>query len=95
MQQAVNGLWNFTDDMFFTDEVEETLIKKSVVFDNNPVREQWTHDVTAMLARATLTHPDQDNFMRIGGKQGLHSEYLGFILAEMQFLPRAYPDATW
>ena len=49
------------------------------------------HDV---LAEATLGIPDS-SFMQKGGKQGQHSEHLGHMLATMQFLPRAYPDATW
>ena len=50
--------------------------------------------VDAVLAQATLKRPD-NGFVRKGGKQGTHTEHLGYILAEMQFLQRAYPGASW
>ena len=52
------------------------------------------NSVKLVLEEATLEMPS-DEFMQEGGKTGIHTEHLGFILAEMQFLPRAYPDATW
>jgi ring-1,2-phenylacetyl-CoA epoxidase subunit PaaC len=95
-QDAVDDLWVFTDDLFFADEVEAVLAAKGIVpGDVMQMKEEWLAEVNGKLAQATLTHPDVDNFMRTGGKQGRHSEYLGHLLAEMQFLPRAYPDATW
>jgi ring-1,2-phenylacetyl-CoA epoxidase subunit PaaC len=51
--------------------------------------------VAEILAEATLAMPPADAWMQRGGKQGRHSEHLGFILAEMQFLQRAYPGAQW
>jgi ring-1,2-phenylacetyl-CoA epoxidase subunit PaaC len=94
-QEAVDALWLFTDDLFQTDETEEILSARSIVFPMEPVQEKWTSQVGELLRRATLRAPEADNFMRKGGKQGRHTEYLGHLLAEMQFLPRAYPDARW
>ncbi len=94
-QQAVDDLWILTDDLFFTDETEEVLERKKITGPMQPLRERWTEQVHALLRDATLGHPESDNFMRTGGKQGKHTEYLGHLLADMQFLPRAYPDAVW
>ena len=58
------------------------------------LRAQWEEEIKRLLSEATLVMPT-DNFMQSGGKEGVHTEYLGFILAEMQYLPRAYPDAQW
>ncbi len=94
-QQAVDDLWIFTDDLFYTDTVEETLSKSGVAPLDPNLQTRWKEEVTARLEQATLKHPEVNNYMRVGGKQGNHSEYLGHLLAELQFLPRAYPDATW
>ena len=66
--------------------------EKGILPDN--LKEQWMSNVKAVLDEATLTMPS-DEWMQEGGKTGSHTEHLGYILAEMQFLPRAYPDATW
>jgi ring-1,2-phenylacetyl-CoA epoxidase subunit PaaC len=58
------------------------------------IETQWRENVAAVLAEATLDMPD-DQWMATGGKQGQHSEHMGFLLAEMQHLQRAYPGATW
>jgi len=58
------------------------------------LRPLWEETVNAALAEATLERPAAQT-MLTGGKQGRHTEHLGFLLAEMQFLPRAYPDARW
>ena len=58
------------------------------------LRPAWDQHVGRTLAEATLKAPDR-NYAQKGGKRGVHSEHLGFILAEMQFLQRAYPDAKW
>ena len=62
------------------------------------LKPEWDRTVADVLAEATLAHPGQvwqHGVKGTGGKTGVHSEYLGFILAEMQFLQRAYPGATW
>ena len=61
------------------------------------LKEEWLTKVKAVFAEATLALPavQEGAFMQIGGKEGRHTEYLGYILAEMQYLQRAYPDAKW
>jgi ring-1,2-phenylacetyl-CoA epoxidase subunit PaaC len=59
------------------------------------LRSDWLSMVGHTLSRATLTQPSPEAWMQKGGKQGRHSEHMGFLLAEMQFLQRAYPGQQW
>lgn len=95
LQQAVNELWSFVDDMFVMDEVDQMMVKAGIGVDLNAVREKWESAVSSVLSESKVTKPQANNFLRVGSRNGEHTEYLGYILAEMQFLPRAYPDARW
>ena len=96
MQTAVDDLWRFTGEMIEADEVEQTLFKAGIGPDPEQLVADWKGLVNEVLAEATLTPPPEDAWMYRGAKVGHHTEHLGFILAEMQFLQRAYPDAkTW
>ena len=92
MQAALDDLWPYVGEMFIPDAVDEALAGD--VPDLATIRERWEATVTPVLEEATLTRPDND-FAQTGGKTGRHSEHLGYLLAEMQFLQRAYPGATW
>jgi ring-1,2-phenylacetyl-CoA epoxidase subunit PaaC len=94
MQRGVDDLWMFTGELFEIDEVEAILIEEGIAADNSSVYEAWNTMVTDAIKEATLKRP-ADGYMQTGGRNGVHSENLGFILAEMQYLPRAYPDAKW
>jgi ring-1,2-phenylacetyl-CoA epoxidase subunit PaaC len=93
-QAAVDELWTFTGEMFVADDVELALIDDGTAADVRVLHPQWQASVDDVLAEATLTRPGE-TFVRTGGKQGVHGEAFGRLLAEMQFLQRAYPDATW
>jgi len=94
VQASLDDLWRFTGEMFAPDDVDDDI---RAAF-NGPhlevVEAQWRENVAAVLAKATLTMPE-DQWMAAGGKQGQHSEHFGFLLAEMQHLQRAYPGASW
>jgi len=94
MQAAIDDLWMYTGEMFAADAVEVSLIDSGVAADVRALRAPWERTVEAVLAEATLTVPTGD-FAQRGGKQGRHTEHLGHLLTEMQFLQRAYPDARW
>lgn len=94
IQQALNDLWMFTGDLFAMNEVDEVLIKEGIAFDLKEIKKQWDNTVNEVLHRATLQRPE-DGFMQKGRLEGRHAECLGHLLAEMQFLPRAYPEAKW
>lgn len=92
MQQGISENWMFTGEMFEMDEVETLLAGVSV--DVAEIKEKWLNQVSKVIAEATLTLPT-DTYMQTGGRNGIHTEYLGHILSEMQYLQRAYPTATW
>jgi ring-1,2-phenylacetyl-CoA epoxidase subunit PaaC len=95
MQNAVNDLWMFTDEMFQADAVDQAMVAQGVAPDLASLRAPWIAHVTEIFQEATLDVPPLNAWMQKGGKQGVHTENLGYLLAEMQFLPRAYPGATW
>ena len=94
MCAAVDGLWSYTGELFEMDAIDRELIAQGVAADLEPLRAPWREVVKNTFAEATLTIPQNDWAQR-GGKRGVHSEHLGYLLAEMQFLQRAYPNATW
>jgi ring-1,2-phenylacetyl-CoA epoxidase subunit PaaC len=94
MQAAVTDLWSFTGEMFTADAVDERLAVQGIAPNPATLREPWLQHVTEVFHAATLTLPS-DTWMQQGGKQGRHTEHLGYLLAEMQFLQRAYPGAKW
>ena len=73
----------------------DAYLAAGVAPDGAELRSHWLAHVDAIFKEATLTMPPADAWMQSGGKQGRHSEHLGYVLAEMQFLQRAYPGATW
>ena len=94
-QAAIYNLWKFTDDLFDNTEEDDLLIKEKIVPDLKEIKEKWIKSVKEAVISATLKLPDNEVFMVKGSRRGNHTEHLGYILAEMQFLPRAYPDAKW
>lgn len=94
MQQAINDHWPFTGELFVADEVDAAFESLYTGPNLESIREQWNINVAAVLAEATLSKPE-DGWMAAGGKQGRHSEHLGYLLAEMQHLQRSHPGATW
>jgi ring-1,2-phenylacetyl-CoA epoxidase subunit PaaC len=93
-QAAVDELWPFTGEMFEVDPVERALIEAGVGPDPAPLKATWDRTVGDVLAEATLARP-RDGWMQSGGRSGRHTESLGHLLADLQFMQRAYPGATW
>lgn len=94
MQQSVDDLWMYTGELFDADAVDREMAAAGVAPDPAALREPWLATVQQVFAEATLAMPGE-TYMQRGGKQGVHTEKLGFLLAEMQYLQRAYPDARW
>jgi len=98
MQKALERLWPYTGELFATDAVDLALVEAGVAPDPRALREPWLAAVQAVLAEATLETPRGEwmqGARRGGGRQGVHTEHLGHMLAQMQFLQRAYPGAQW
>lgn len=98
MQQAIDALWMYTGELFSADAVDRELAAAGIDADFSPLVGAWRERVEVVLGLATLELP-RDTWVldgkRGGGKQGVHTEHLGHLLAEMQFLQRAYPGAQW
>lgn len=94
MQQAVNDLWMYTGELFLASDAENAAVAAGVGVDIAKIAPRWTEKVSEVLAEATLAIPT-GTWMQKGGKNGIHSEHLGFILAEMQHMQRAYPGMDW
>ncbi|MEL2242902.1 phenylacetate-CoA oxygenase subunit PaaC [Leclercia adecarboxylata] len=94
MQQAVNDLWRFTAELFEADEIDLALAADGIAVDPRSLRDEWEAEVFAGLNEATLSVPSESAY-RTGGRKGLHTEHLGPMLAEMQYLQRVYPGQQW
>jgi ring-1,2-phenylacetyl-CoA epoxidase subunit PaaC len=94
LREALADLWPFTGEMFETDETEQALIEAGIAVDPRLLRPIWFETVDRVFAEAGLARP-KDGWMQTGGRRGEHSEHLGHLLADLQFMQRAYPGATW
>lgn len=94
MQEALDQLWSYTGELFASDHVDTAMAAAGLSPDPATLRDEWEKTVGEVFSEATLTVPEGD-FAHLGGLTGRHSEHLGHLLADMQFLQRAYPGATW
>ncbi|MEC9303712.1 MAG: 1,2-phenylacetyl-CoA epoxidase subunit PaaC [Bacteroidota bacterium] len=94
VQQSLNFLWQFTGEFFEMDDVDKEMLNEGIGVDNKKLKGKWDKLIIDTLNKAKLKKPE-DGYMATGSKKGIHTEHLGFLLAEMQYLPRAYPDAKW
>lgn len=94
VQLALDEHWIFVDELFETDALDDAMTAARIGPDLKSLRPAWDTMVDRVLAEATLTRPEAE-FPRSGGRSGAHSEYLGFILSDLQFMQRAYPDMEW
>ncbi len=94
MQTSLDDLWVYTGALFEESEVDTEALNTGFGVDLSIVKNYWDQKVTEILNLATLKRPTSTWTQR-GGKQGRHSEHLGYILAEMQYLQRTYPGQAW
>lgn len=94
MNEALDELWRFTGEMFIPAKYEAYVAKEGVGVNVSDLKHLWIEKVKEVLEEATLILPSH-TFMQTGGKEGRHTEHLGYLLADMQFLQRAYPGAQW
>lgn len=95
MQKALELLWPYVGEMFKADDVEIALQTEGVIPDLDELRTSYDQQITQVIHEATLQLPES-GFAHQGGKNGFrHSEHLGHLLTQMQWLQRAYPGASW
>ena len=93
-QAALDGLWPYVPELFEADDLDREIAASGFGVDPSTLRDDFDAAIEETIARATLRKPAEGRGQR-GGKSGRHSEHLGHILATMQFLQRAYPEANW
>jgi len=94
MQHAINELWMYTGELFLMNETDTRAVKEGIGVNIEALKPKWMERVQAVLQEATLTMPT-GTWMQQGGREGKHSEHLGYILAEMQYMQRTYPGMEW
>ncbi|MCA6449780.1 MAG: phenylacetate-CoA oxygenase subunit PaaC [Chitinophagaceae bacterium] len=95
MLHAIEELWSFTGELFEATTYEQQSVNDGYGVAFQEIQHSWMKKVGLVFEEATLPIPAANIWMQSGGKKGIHTEHLGFILAEMQFLQRAYPGAEW
>lgn len=94
MQVALNDCWMFTGELFKANEADKLMLGAEIGVDLVEVESNWIDRISAIINEATLSTPT-NTWMQEGGKEGKHSEHLGYILTELQFVQRAYPNMKW
>jgi ring-1,2-phenylacetyl-CoA epoxidase subunit PaaC len=93
-EAAFDELWTYTGELFETDETERSLAQSGIAPDASILEDSWRKRLEPILREATLKIPNA-TWMQTGGRSGCHTEHLGYILADLQFLQRAHPEAVW
>ena len=94
LTKSVQDLWNYTGEMFSNDEIDDAMTKDWNGPDLSLLKQHWQADVDEMLSESTIPLP-KDVWMDGGGKQGRHTEHMGYLIAEMQHLQRVHPGLSW
>ncbi|MEW6703798.1 MAG: 1,2-phenylacetyl-CoA epoxidase subunit PaaC [Pseudomonadota bacterium] len=94
MRAAIDLLWPYTKELFVDDAVDEAASQAGLGPKCSALREAWWAEMTEVLSEAQLPLPAETPFVT-EGKRGRHSEHMGYLLAEMQYLQRAYPGGAW
>jgi ring-1,2-phenylacetyl-CoA epoxidase subunit PaaC len=94
LNRAVNDLWIFTDELFHQTVADKQMVAEGIGVDVTALKKTYYNNVSEVLKEATLSVP-QVEYYRSGGKQGIHSEHMGYLLSELQYMQRAYPNMKW
>ncbi|WP_293894518.1 1,2-phenylacetyl-CoA epoxidase subunit PaaC [Flavobacterium sp.] len=94
IQTAMNDLWIFTDELFHQTDADKAIVTEGIGVDVTLLKAGFYQKINAILEEATLQQPAIEYFQK-GGKLGIHSEHMGYILTEMQFMQKTYPNMNW
>jgi len=94
IQDSLDWLYKYSNELFFQDEVEQTLVENGIIPSLEGLEAEWNAYVEAILKEATLTIPT-NNWKQSGGRLGKHTEHLGLLLTELQYMQRTYPNMQW
>ncbi|MDY8134589.1 1,2-phenylacetyl-CoA epoxidase subunit PaaC [Aquimarina sp. 2201CG5-10] len=94
IQEAVDDLWRYTDELFHLTEDDKVMIASGIGVDVSSLKEKYYEIVKEILEEATIVIPDLKWFSK-GGKEGIHTEHMGYLLSDLQYMQRTYPDMKW
>mgnify|MGYP003147234731 FL=1 len=94
MQKAINDLWTYTDELFHQTEADKVIVAEGAGVDVTKLKVNYYKRVNEILQLANLEIPESKYFQK-GGKEGIHTEHLGYLLRELQYMQRAYPNMEW
>ena len=94
IQEAINNLWTYTDELFHLTEADKIMIDEGIGVDVTKLKDVYYRHVSDILGQATLEVPENKWFQK-GGKEGVHTEHLGYLLNDLQFMQRTYPNMEW
>ena len=94
MQEAINGLWTYTDELFYQTDADKEMVFEGIGVDVTKLKNNYYSHINNILLEATLEIPESKWF-QTGGKEGIHSEHLGYLLSDLQYMQRTYPNMEW
>jgi len=94
IQTAINDLWVFTNELFQLTEADQQMLNEGIAVDVTQLKADYYNQVNDVLIESTIEIPEVKYFQK-GGKEGVHTEHMGYILAEMQYMQRAFPNMEW
>jgi ring-1,2-phenylacetyl-CoA epoxidase subunit PaaC len=94
IQEAINNLWTYTDELFHQTDADKAMVTAGVGVDVTALKDAYYAKVNSVLEIATIAIPESKWFQK-GGKEGVHTEHLGFMLSDMQYMQRTYPGMEW
>jgi ring-1,2-phenylacetyl-CoA epoxidase subunit PaaC len=94
MQEAIDDLWRFTDELFYLTEADQEMVNEGIGVDVSKLKDLYYGEVSKLLEEATLKVPESKYFTK-GGKEGVHTEHMGYILANLQYMQKTFPKMNW
>jgi len=94
IQEAINNLWTYTDELFHQTDADKAMVAAGIGVDVTALKDAYYAKVNSVLELATIAIPESKWFQK-GGKEGVHTEHLGFMLSDMQYMQRTFPNMEW
>ena len=94
IQEAVNNLWGYTNELFMMTEADKEAAEAGIGVDVSKLKDTYYNRVENLLKEATIEIPE-GKYWQKGGKEGIHTEHLGYLLSDMQYMQRTYPNMKW
>ena len=94
IQEAIDDLWRYTNELFSLTESDKAMVSEGIGVDVSVLKKDYYANVSEVLKVANLRIPESKFFQK-GGKEGVHTEHMGYILAQLQYMQRTYPNMKW